>query len=758
MGCSQSSDATKKPGGGGGRGRTSSVPMSKKEIGQRIESIDETRTAKFGGVSVRYAYLSQRGYYPDDTHKPNQDSYAIEHNFANRPNDAFFGVFDGHGRDGDKCAHFVRDNLSTILAQSMTKAREQQPQPQLDLSKDITQDIILKSHLQCNRKMHVDQDLDDSLSGTTSISVYLHGERNRITINNVGDSRAVIGRVANSDNKEAPPANSNYSNPSAASTLKAFALSRDQTPYRRDERIRIRKTGARILSLDQIEGLEPIDPDEAERDEKAHLDGGDGTEIVLGEEIDEGGDPPRVWSPHGDYPGTAFTRSIGDAIAEELGVSSVPEMLTREITPEDKIIVLASDGVFEFLTNQSVIDICAKFTDPLEACRAVVAESYELWLQYELRTDDITMICIFVDDVDTSEAILRQSALKCSVNTAEVDPEAMASLGSGDMEDEKCDELISEMPRPVRKNMSLEKSRALQTMKANFKSIRDVTEESEEDFDIESLYNEKTDEEKARIAEAIRASVVFQNITDAQRELIYKVMCPKKVKKGEWIIKQGTVGDQFYIVDEGSFEVRILAENQRDTDGSGGNRVHVYEGSRANHSHPSFGELALMYSAPRAASIIAQTDAHLWALHRYAFKKITAEKGARKDAEKVLRKIDMFRSFTSEELKDLTSYLCEAKYGRGDTIMKEGEAGDSLFILLPGGSCESVQTADDGTSKITKQMKGDDFFGDEILKGGSEKKYQSTVTATNKCSCLILQKTDVKRVIGSKRIGTTNMA
>ena len=62
------------------------------------------------------------------------------------------------------------------------------------------------------------------------------------------------------------------------------------------------------------------------------------------------------------------------------------------------MIVVASDGVFEFLTNQSVIDMCAKFADPLDACRAVVAEAYELWLQYELRTDDITMICIVVDE------------------------------------------------------------------------------------------------------------------------------------------------------------------------------------------------------------------------------------------------------------------------------------------------------------------------------------------------------------------------
>ena len=119
--------------------------------------------------------------------------------------------------------------------------------------------------------------------------------------------------------------------------------------------------------------------------------------------------------------------------------------------------------------------------------------------------------------------------------------------------------------------------------------------------------------------------MVFQNITDAQRELIYKVVEPMEVKKGQVICKQGTVGDLFYIVDYGSFEVRILAEDQVYEDGKEGECVHVYEASRENNFHPSFGELALKYSAPRAASIIAQNDGKLWALHRYVYNKIREE-------------------------------------------------------------------------------------------------------------------------------------
>lgn len=659
----------------------------------------------------------------------------MTHNFSGRKSDAFFGVYDGHGRDGDKCSQFARDLLPPMTAKIVDKVmmdkenasndanNDGEDNVTVDLSKDVLQDAITKAHVECNKKMHACQDLDDSLSGTTSISLYLHGNTNKITVSNVGDSRAVIGRSTTSDKEGS-------SSTSSSSTLKAFALSRDQTPYRRDERIRCKKQGARVLSLDQIEGLEPINEDEDEGDEYGGME--------LGEEIDEGGDPPRIWSPHGDYPGTAFTRSLGDAIAEELGVYAEPEMLSRELTKEDKIIVLASDGVFEFLTNQSVIDICAKFSDPLEACRAVVAESYELWLQYEMRTDDITMICIFVDDVGAPKSSIK-------------DLEVAASTSSAGEQD---DALISNTARPVRSSMSTEKSRAIEMAKKKMglRSVRDVTQFEEEDFDLESLYTEKTDEEKASISEAIRASVMFQNITDDQRELIYKVMEPMPVKEGQWVIKQGTVGDRFYIVDEGRFEVRILPENQTDENGTGGNCVHVYEGSRENHSHPSFGELALMYSAPRAASIISQTDGLLWALHRYAFKKVIAEQTSRKDAEKVLKKLDVFRTFSSDSLKELASSMSESKFSRGDVIINEGDVGESMYIILPGGSCKKR------TSEHELALEEGAFFGEEVLKAGAENKYLSTVTASSKLSCLTLQKSDAKRVISSMRKGSTNMA
>lgn len=59
---------------------------------------------------------------------------------------------------------------------------------------------------------------------------------------------------------------------------------------------------------------------------------------MLGEEINEGSDPPRVWGPHREYPGTAFMRSLGDSIAEESGVFAEPEMVTCELGTDDNLI------------------------------------------------------------------------------------------------------------------------------------------------------------------------------------------------------------------------------------------------------------------------------------------------------------------------------------------------------------------------------------------------------------------------------------
>ena len=240
------------------------------------------------------------------------------------------------------------------------------------------------------------------MSGTTAISVNFHGKL--LVVANVGDSRAVLGHWV----PEASPASREDSAEEEKTEIEvdeirdfpdkeldnqkvfpdtgrilATPLSRDQTPYRKDERERLKRKGAIIMSHDQMEGHVPM-----------HEDWGD---MVLGKDVDIQGDPPRVWVKGKDYPGTAFTRSIGDSLAEDIGVTAEPETLVRELTGNDHVLVIASDGIFEFLTNQEVIDICTKCDSPLQACKNLVKAAYDQWLIHENRTDDITVIVCFLD-------------------------------------------------------------------------------------------------------------------------------------------------------------------------------------------------------------------------------------------------------------------------------------------------------------------------------------------------------------------------
>jgi hypothetical protein len=161
--------------------------------------------------------------------------------------------------------------------------------------------------------------------------------------------------------------------------------------------------------MDQIEGNEPI-----------HENFG----TNLGEEIDQAGDPPRVWDSTLEKPGCAFSRSFGDAVAKEVGVTAEPEILVWEISPKDKFAVIASDGVFEFITSQAVVDMIEKYNDKLAAAKHVVSEAYRLWLTYDDRTDDISIIIISFENIrlnpNASPTTARSAKIHTSINTEEL--------------------------------------------------------------------------------------------------------------------------------------------------------------------------------------------------------------------------------------------------------------------------------------------------------------------------------------------------
>ena len=329
---------------------------------------------------IRYACASRRGRDPEATEKPNQDAYSVHTHLATTTTDLFCGVYDGHGVDGQACSHFVRNRLPALVRDKLRAAVADDDF--VVLSTNQIHHALHEAHLECNEALHAEESINDAASGTTAISLYLHPHHSQqpqqrhlnITVSNVGDSRAVLGTQQ-------------------SSRFVALPLSKDQTPHRADEARRCQSYGARILTFGQIS--------------RGDNGGGD--------DESESEDPPRVWSRHGKHPGTAFTRSLGDTQAESLGVHAEPECMTLKIGANEKVIVLATDGIFDVMSNQQVMEMCMRYhalRDPLQACQQVIATSHQAWLRNEecesdndpaASYDDMTLICIFLYENEEEE-------------------------------------------------------------------------------------------------------------------------------------------------------------------------------------------------------------------------------------------------------------------------------------------------------------------------------------------------------------------
>jgi serine/threonine protein phosphatase PrpC len=293
-------------------------------------------------VVSKYFFISNTGYIPGNTSKTNQDSYFAHINFANHQDSYLFGVFDGHGFYGGEVSSFIKQRLPQLLAASPDI--HSNPSRALKTSIMKTNEELLKSNL------------DVKFSGSTLNVVLIQGRT--LYCANVGDSRSMLARQL-IDSKD--PAKN-------GKKWMAIALSRDHKPDNHDESRRIYLNGGRV---------------QAYQDENGNPAG-----------------PARVWLKNQDLPGLAMSRSLGDTVAASVGVTCEAEVASLNLTPEDKFIVLGSDGVFEFISNEEIVKIgipSLMISDCEGVCEAIVKEATKRWKNEEDVIDDITALCVFLD-------------------------------------------------------------------------------------------------------------------------------------------------------------------------------------------------------------------------------------------------------------------------------------------------------------------------------------------------------------------------
>jgi glutaminase len=177
--------------------------------------------------------------------------------------------------------------------------------------------------------------------------------------------------------------------------------------------------------------------------------------------------------------------------------------------------------------------------------------------------------------------------------------------------------------------------------------------------------------EVEKIEKAVAKNFLFVRLNKNQRDQVYNSMYTMDIKKGEVVIQQGDKGDCFYIVEQGELEVLV-------TPIGGGNPKLVHTYRCDSQTCPSFGELALLYNKPRAATIRASTAGRLWVLDRRIFRKILVKTTQYKEVMATLKRVGVLQALSKTDLQRAADLLKEVVYEDGETIARQG--GRSRFI------------------------------------------------------------------------------
>jgi len=240
----------------------------------------------------------------------------------------------------------------------------------------------------------------------------------------------------------------------------------------------------------------------------------------------------------------------------------------------------------------------------------------------------------------------------------------------------------------------------------------------------------------ASLSKAIAKNVLFSHLDENERSDIFDAMFPVSAIPGEVIIQQGDEGDNFYIIDSGEVEVYVNGEKM----------VTIGEGG-------SFGELALIYGTPRAATVKASsaTDVKLWGIDRDSYRRILMGSTIRKRKmyEEFLSKVSILENLDKWERLTVADSLEAVSFEDEEVVVKQGEQGNDFFIIVEGTAIVTQYRNDDQSEQEPVEvgrLGPSDYFGEIALI--LDRPRAATVTARGPLKCVKLDRGRFERVLG----------
>eukprot|EP00753_Platysulcus_tardus_P007013 PLAT14773.1.p1 GENE.PLAT14773.1~~PLAT14773.1.p1 ORF type:complete len:386 (-),score=142.50 PLAT14773.1:1040-2197(-) len=250
---------------------------------------------------------------------------------------------------------------------------------------------------------------------------------------------------------------------------------------------------------------------------------------------------------------------------------------------------------------------------------------------------------------------------------------------------------------------------------------------------------DKTAEEEASIRSMLAENPLFVHLDGEQVDVVVGAMEGCSFTAGDKVLTEGEEGDNLYLIEDGT--VAVLAEKARSRRNPDGRLADLGRGS-------CFGELALMYDAPRAATVVATAPLCLWAIDRTTFKQIMQGTTSRRRVlyERFLGEVGILSTLKPYERLTLADALEPVLYRAGDIILEEGSSDTKHFFIVKEGEVKCTKVIDGRVREVSRRLRAGDYFGELALL--YDRPRGASVTAVADTQCLRIGRKTFKRLLG----------
>jgi len=249
----------------------------------------------------------------------------------------------------------------------------------------------------------------------------------------------------------------------------------------------------------------------------------------------------------------------------------------------------------------------------------------------------------------------------------------------------------------------------------------------------------KTDLQQARLRKTLGRSFLFNALPDKDLEVIILAMQEKIFSAGDRIITEGEDGNELYVIEEGNPECKKLIKGEQKV-------------VKTCVPGDVFGELALMYNAPRAATVETTTGCVTWSLDRETFNSVVREAATNrsKQYDQLIREVPAFKAMDDNERTKLCDAVLCNHYNQGDFVIKQGEPGDRFYIVEEG-TLTAMRKAGAMPARNVNEYSRGMYFGElALLK--NQPRAASVIVTSKKCKLVSLDNAMFKNLVETGQV------